>query len=44
LTYVALFGAPFNSVADVRTHGMPRLRVDEDGMRAAWDPWTPMLM
>jgi hypothetical protein len=24
-------------VADVRTHGMPLLRVDEDGMRAAWD-------
>lgn len=24
-------------VADVRTHGMPILRVDEDGMRAAWD-------
>lgn len=24
-------------VAEVRAHGMPMLRVDEDGMRAAWD-------
>lgn len=24
-------------VADVRKHGAPILRVDEDGMRGAWD-------